>query len=190
MFRAASLALLLTAVPASAQMHHACTPGHPCAAQTPTAAPPAAPPPAEVGQSAFAAIQEAVARLQADPKTDWSKVDIDALRQHLVDMNNVTVSANVRNVPTEDGFRFEVTGDGPVRDSIRRIVTAHAGAMNGAGPWLYEASEIDGGAALTVHAQPPDREKLRGLGFFGVITLGIHHQMHHQMIARGQSPHS
>ena len=40
--------------------------------------------PIEAGESAFAAIQEIVALLNADPKTDWSKVDIDALRQHLV----------------------------------------------------------------------------------------------------------
>ena len=35
------------------------------------------------GQDAFAAIQEIVEILAADPKTDWSKVNIDALRQHL-----------------------------------------------------------------------------------------------------------
>ena len=43
------------------------------------------------GQSAFAAIQEIVDILEADPKTDWSKVNIDALREHLVDMSNVTL---------------------------------------------------------------------------------------------------
>ena len=47
--------------------------------------------PTEAGQGAFAAIQEIVAILEADPDTDWSKVDIDALRQHLVDMNAVTL---------------------------------------------------------------------------------------------------
>jgi hypothetical protein len=52
-----------------------------------------------------------------------------------------------------------------------------------------QAAEIDGGAALTVHALPNDRNKLRGLGFFGVLTLGMHHQMHHLMIARGDNPH-
>jgi hypothetical protein len=38
---------------------------------------------------------------------------------------------------------------------------------------------------------PPDKDaaKLRGLGFFGVLALGMHHQAHHLMIARGQSPH-
>ncbi|MGA7666054.1 MAG: hypothetical protein WBW13_14615, partial [Pseudolabrys sp.] len=41
------------------------------------------------GQDAFGTIQEIVQTLQSDPKTDWSKVNIDALRQHLIDMNEV-----------------------------------------------------------------------------------------------------
>jgi hypothetical protein len=39
------------------------------------------------GQDAFGAIQEIVGMLEADPATDGSKVDIDALRDHLLDMN-------------------------------------------------------------------------------------------------------
>jgi hypothetical protein len=30
---------------------------------------------------------------------------------------------------------------------------------------------------------------LRGLGFFGVLTLGMHHQVRHLMIARGENAH-
>ena len=45
------------------------------------------------GQDAFGTIQEIVQILQSDPKTDWSKVNIDALRQHLIDMNEVTLHA-------------------------------------------------------------------------------------------------
>jgi hypothetical protein len=40
----------------------------------------------------------------ADPKTDWSAVNIDALRQHLVCMNNVVLAANVKDVPVEGGM--------------------------------------------------------------------------------------
>ena len=39
------------------------------------------------GQAAFGAIQEIVGILEADPKTDWSKVNLKALRQHLIDMS-------------------------------------------------------------------------------------------------------
>jgi hypothetical protein len=45
------------------------------------------------GQEAFGTIQEIVQILEADPKTDWSKVDLEALRQHLIDMNEVTLKA-------------------------------------------------------------------------------------------------
>ena len=141
------------------------------------------------GQGAFAAIQEIVEILAADPKTDWSKVNIDALRQHLIDMNNVTLAANVKNEPIDGGMRFDVTGEGPVRDSIRRMTTAHAATMNGVDGWKFEAAEIEGGASLTVHPPAKDVDKLRGLGFLGVLTLGMHHQMHHLMIARGENPH-
>jgi hypothetical protein len=144
--------------------------------------------PTQPGQSAFAAIQEIVAILMADPKTDWSKVDIDALRQHLIDMNAVTLAAEVKSAPVDGGMRFEVTGQGPVRDSIRRIVAAHAATMNNVDGWKFEAQEIDGGESLI--ARPPAREanKLRGLGFFGLLSLGMHHQAHHLMIARGENP--
>jgi hypothetical protein len=76
-----------------------------------------------------------------------------------------------------------------VRDSIRHMTTAHAATMNGTDGWRVEAVEIEGGAALTVHAPPNDRTKLHGLGFFGVLALGMHHHMHQLMIARGDNPH-
>ena len=104
-------------------------------------------------------------------------------------MNNVTLRANVKNEPIDGGIRFDVTGEGPVRDSIRRMTTAHAATMNGVDGWKFEAAEIEGGASLTVHPPAKDVDKLRGLGFLGVLSLGMHHQEHHLMIARGENPH-
>ena len=51
--------------------------------------------PTQPGQAASAAIQEIVGILEADPKTDWSKVNIEALRHHLIDMNKVRRGAPV-----------------------------------------------------------------------------------------------
>lgn len=147
------------------------------------------PAPTQPGQAAFAAIQEIAEILEADPKTDWTKVDIEALRQHLIDMNNVTLAAEVKSEPTEGGMRFTVTGPGAVRDSIRRMVAAHAATMNGVDGWGFEALEIESGSTLTVRPSSGEAAKLRGLGFIGVMTRGMHHQMHHLMIARGQHPH-
>ncbi len=51
------------------------------------------------GQDAFGAIQEIVRILEADPKTDWSKVNLEALRQHLIDMSEVTLKADAVTKP-------------------------------------------------------------------------------------------
>lgn len=150
---------------------------------------PAADGPTQPGQAAFAAIQEIVRILEDDPQTDWSKVDIEALRQHLVDMSNVTLDAVVSTTPVPGGLQFVVTGSGAVRDSIRRMVGAHAAAMTGAGGWTFAAAERDDGATLTVVVPLADLPKLKALGFIGVMTRGMHHQEHHLMIARGGHPH-
>ena len=147
--------------------------------------------PTEPGQSAFAAIQEIVGLLEADPSTDWSKVDIEALRGHLVDMDNVTLHAQVVAESVAGGMRFVVTGPAGVSNSIRRMVIAHAATMDGTGGWRITAAERPGGAALTItSALPADATKIRALGFIGVMTRGMHHQQHHIMIARGQAPHA
>lgn len=145
--------------------------------------------PTQPGQGAFGAIQEIVALLEADPKTDWSKVDIEALRQHLIDMNNVTLLAEVKSEPIDGGVRFAVSGKGSVTGSVRRMLSAHAATMNGVNGWAFEAAETDGGATLTVRVPVNDIARLRGLGFIGVMTQGMHHAQHHLMLARGESPH-
>ncbi len=146
--------------------------------------------PRETGQSAFAAIQEIVTILNADKATDWSKVNIEALRQHLVDMNDVTLATTVELVDQGNSLKFIVTGKGTVRDSIRRMIIAHAATMNGVDGWGFLGEPTLEGAELTV--SPPNTDaktKLRGLGFIGIMSIGMHHQQHHLMIARGLEPH-
>lgn len=145
--------------------------------------------PIQPGQAAFAAIQEIMQILEADPHTDWPKVNIEALRQHLIDMNNVTLSAKVKNESINDGMRFIVTGTGPIVNSIRRMISAHAATVDGFGGWRSTAENINDGAALEVHVPDRDLIKLKALGFIGVMTRGMHHQEHHLMIARGAHPH-
>lgn len=142
----------------------------------------------EGGQSAFAAIQEVVSTLIADPATDWSKVDIEALRLHLVDMDNVTLRADVTREDIQGGARFVVTSADPaVTASIRAMVPAHVATMNGVEGWDMQADEVEGGAVLTVIGSDADR--IRGLGFIGLMTVGMHHQAHHMALAKGQNPH-
>ena len=141
----------------------------------------------EGGQAAFAAIQEVVATLLADPDTDWDRVNIEALRQHLIDMDNVTLRAQVATEETEGGARFTVTSDDPaVQASIRAMTVAHAATMNGVEGWSLAAEETEGGAILTATG---DARRIRALGFIGLMTVGMHHQAHHLALARGEMPH-
>ena len=141
----------------------------------------------EGGQSAFAAIAEATRLLEADPNTDWSKVKMDALHQHLVDMDNVTMRADVATTPIAGGARFEVTSaDRRVRASIVRMTGLHAGMVNQEGLYKMAVEPIPSGMAMVVTGSgPADALKIRGLGFFGVLTEGMHHERHHLMLARG-----
>jgi hypothetical protein len=144
------------------------------------------------GQDAFGAIQEIVRILEADPKTDWSKVNLEALRQHLVDMHEVTLKAAAQAQPIDGGLRLTVTGDGRTREAIQRMVPAQAREierthLNG---WNAETDLLPNGVVLTVTAADPrEAAHIRGLGFIGIMASGSHHQPHHLAIARGEMIH-
>ena len=141
------------------------------------------------GQDAYAAIAEVVRILEGNPATDWSKVDFEALRQHLVDMNEVTLRSVVKQSQVPGGAVFEVTGEGRTGEAIRRMLMAHASALEMLPDYTAAAEEIPGGARLTVRAKQPGdtatESKIRGLGFIGLLTVGAHHTVHHLAIAKG-----
>ena len=138
------------------------------------------------GQDAFATIQEIVQILQSDPKTDWSKVNIDALRQHLIDMNEVTLHAAAAQRMTDKGIEITVTGEGRTLEAIKRMVPAHVSELREIG-WNAKSEDLQNGVKLTVlasEAQP--LTKLKALGFMGIMVQGGHHQPHHLMMVTGQ----
>jgi hypothetical protein len=144
----------------------------------------------KTGQSQFAAIAEIVTMLRDDPKTDWEQIDIDALRAHLVDMDNVTTKAMVETTVNDLNVTFTVTGDATVAMSIRRMVFAHGPMLQQTTSWSVMAEERSDGATMLVQLKSMDEMKeVIGLGFFGLMTIGAHHQQHHLMIAMGHSPH-
>jgi hypothetical protein len=145
--------------------------------------------PTSSGQDAFGAIQEIVRILDADPNTDWSKVDIDALREHLIDMNEVTLRAAADERALADGVDIAITGEGRTLEAIKRMVPAHAHELNLIG-WTAKTEELANGVRLIVTT--PDATqvaKLKALGFMGIMVLGSHHQAHHLLIAKGQMVH-
>jgi hypothetical protein len=145
--------------------------------------------PTEPGQGAFGAIQEIVRILEADPKTDWSKVDLEALRQHLIDMNEVTLNAAATGRPIEGGAEITITGTGRTLEAIERMVPAQAQMLDGHDGWTAKAAPLPSGVLLTVTTQDPrDVAHIRGLGFIGLMATGAHHQAHHLAMAKGEFP--
>jgi len=143
------------------------------------------------GQDAFGAIAEIVRILDADPATDWSTVDLERLRQHLIDMHEVMLRSAVTPAPVSGGLAMEVTGAGRTERAIRAMVVPHAAELDRMAEWSARTAPIPGGVRLTVVARRADDAKLvariRGLGFAGLMTAGAHHQPHHLAMARGEA---
>ena len=164
-------------------MHQQMVPG----SQTSDTATPTMP-----GQDAFGAIQEIVRILEADPKTDWSKVNLEALRQHLIDMSEVTFKADAVTTLIDGGIEVTVTGTGRTVEAIQRMVPAQAHQvdqthLNG---WSAKTEPLLKGVLLTVTAGDPQQaQHIRGLGFIGFMASGSHHQAHHLAMAKGEFVH-
>jgi hypothetical protein len=179
------LALLQTAPlfaqsspPGDAHQHH-----HTMPAATPLTAP---------GNEAFAAIQEVVVKLLADPKTDWSRVNLEALRQHLVDMHNFTLNVEVTaQKPIDGGIEFTVKPTTPAAAaSLDRLFSAHPAILKQESGWeMTTTKNKDNYTARVTSAKPEDAAKIRGLGYIGMIAFGEHHQAHHWQMAIGSQPH-
>ena len=146
--------------------------------------------PTQPGQDAYAAIAEVVRLLEADSTTDWSHVNLEALRRHLIDMNLVTLRAASRAQPLADGLQMDVTGDAETAAAIRRMLSEHAPMLDAMPDYTASVSEIPGGMRLTVRAERPGDArtiaKIQGLGFIGLLTVGAHHAPHHLALALGQ----
>lgn len=145
--------------------------------------------PSETGQSAFAAIAEVVTLLENDPHTDWSTIDIDALRDHLVNMNQLTLSASVTTQELDQQtIQFQVSGQARTLQAIQAMIPTHAQMVSTLNDWgIVVINKPDG---VTLEVSPRSTEdyiKLKALGFFGFITIGAHHQFHHLQIAKGAS---
>lgn len=142
------------------------------------------------GQAAFAAIAEVVRKLKADPNTDWSNVNIEAVRSHLIDMDDVVMRATARATNVDGGVSLDITGAGSVAAAITRMGAMHAMALNEEGEYIAKSSGIAGGVRLVVTAKNAGDAtavaRIRGLGFAGLLAEGDHHAAHHLMLAKGE----
>ena len=144
------------------------------------------------GQDAFGAIQEVVSVLDADPNTDWTKVDLEGLRQHLIDMNEVTLKADAAAKPIDGGIEVAITGSGRTIEAIQRMIPAHAHEVDQThlNSWSAKTDLLPNGVLLTVtSSDPKETQHIRGLGFIGILASGSRHQPHHLALARGEIVH-
>jgi predicted RNA binding protein YcfA (HicA-like mRNA interferase family) len=145
--------------------------------------------PTHPGQEAFGTIQEIVRILEADPETDWSKVNIAALREHLIDMDEVAMRAKASEHALANGVEITIAGEGRTLAAIKRMVPAHTNELVALG-WNAGTQDLPNGVRLVVTASDPSQVvKLKALGFMGIMVQGAHHQPHHLMMAKGEFAH-
>ena len=146
--------------------------------------------PTMAGQDAFGTIAEVVQILEADPATDWSKVNIGALREHLIDMNEVTLRAVATQRALDNGVELTVMGEGRTGEAIKRMLPAHAQELTqelAQIGWTIQTEDLPNGVKLVVTSNDPQQAiKLKALGFLGIMVQGTHHQIHHLMMAKGE----
>jgi hypothetical protein len=131
--------------------------------------------------------------LKADPNTDWSKVNVEALRQHLIDMDDVVMHSVVKQRNIAGGIEVDVTGAARTVAAIRRMTVNHSAMLEQGDDYHASAKHIPNGARFVVTAKNADDvpgvARIRGLGFAGIMTEGNHHAPHHLAIARGEMVH-
>ena len=142
----------------------------------------------EPGQDMFAALTEVVSNLRVDPKTDWTKVDLVGLRTHLLDMDLVVRDAIVTTEETPTGLRFKVDLSGRVGEAARRMVPAHASVLQKETGWKSNVTDHADYVIWTVENQK-NSQRIKALGFFGLMATGDHHRDHHWALARGEPAH-
>jgi len=152
-------------------------------------------PPPPSGSAIFDAIGGEVRDLDADSSTDWSKVNLEELRQHLIDMNLVMMTATVAATNVDGGVKMTISGTGATVAAIQRMLVNHLNMLQQSGQYVTTVSKTKTGVVATVTAPAPATDKavarIRGLGFAGLMTVGMHHMRHHGNMARGDSmPHA
>ncbi len=146
----------------------------------------------ESGTDIFATIQEVIQKLSADPNTDWSKVNLEVFRQHLRDMFEFSYNVDVLSQQAIDyGVKIRVK---PVtvraEKALDKVLNAHPRMLKMETGWDMQSSKGNGEYQIIVTtAQATEVNKIRGLGYIGLLAIGNHHQEHHWAMAKGQNPH-
>ncbi len=146
----------------------------------------------EPGQAIFGTVQEIIRRIESDTTVTWKDVDLEGIRQHLIDMHQVAMNVDVvYQHPIEGGVRIRVRPSTPrAAASLNRVLATHPTPLKHETGWDMTVQRGDGYHDVRVTTANPDEvPKIRGLGYISLLAHGGHHQQHHWMMATGQSPH-
>ena len=146
----------------------------------------------ESGTDPFATLQEVIAALESNTNTSWEKVNIEALRLHLVEMQDMTINVDVKQRHIDNGFQAVVlpTTSRAVK-SLTRVLSGHPAQMKAETGWDMQVQINNSVFTLTVTTDnAKDVAKIRGLGYIGVMAYGNHHQPHYWAMASGDNPHA
>ena len=144
--------------------------------------------PLEPGQDTFGAIAEIVDILRADPDTDWSRVNLESLRVHLLEMDALVTTLEVTERETSDGLVMTVHRSSPGAEAAWRMVPAHQSVLETETGWRSRV-EIGKDTLFWTVTDRSDATEITALGFFGLMATGDHHPEHHLMVALGDEGH-
>lgn len=157
----------------------------------PAAAPaggPAATPPA--ASAALAALADLVARLEADPATDWRRVDLEAARRHLADLERVTLRAEVAAEDVPGGVVLRVGGEDPATvAAIQRLLPERAARLGQARRWRVATAALARGLQVEIRSlDPREAGRIRALGLTGLLVAVPLDDAYLLGVARGEPP--
>jgi len=141
------------------------------------------------GNQIFGAIQETIKALEKDPNTNWNQVNIEALRQHLLDMKAFTEEVEVLDKQAiKMGVKLQVHPLTPrAKTALKRVLMLHPAMLKKEKGWKMESKQNgDIWIIRCTTTSPKDVPKIRALGYIGLLATGAHHQRHHWMIATGK----
>lgn len=147
----------------------------------------------EAGNDAFGTIQEVIQKLINDPDTDWKKVNIEALRKHLQDMHDMTLNVEViSQTPIPNGLKAIIRPTTQrAEQALDRVFAAHPGQLQRETGWTMQVTKSAKQYSLVITSKDSsDADKIRGLGYIGLMAYGNHHQPHHWGMATGNNPHT
>ena len=146
----------------------------------------------EAGNDIFSTIQEVIDKLNNDPDTDWGKVDIEALRQHLLDMNDMATNVEIINQkPLNNGLEVVVQAlTARAETTLAKVFNVHPVYLKRETGWNMLVVRNNKQFIVSTTTQDPKQvKKIIALSYIGLMAYGNHHQPHHWGISTSQNPH-